>query len=697
MSFSRHAYRHAMKPPASSTSDHLWISDDLLATTFRHFANGQRRHGSCVPGPLEARRRLAKRRNTALAGIGGVEDIACLFGRNGREHMKWTDHPWQRAQLETQDLRSYAIASHEVPLPFYDHNPEPIDSHVSDNPCVTPDAEPKTKDEVWMEFLNKNDWGMEDARDFARYLKIDLQREPEYSQQIFKKLLTRSTTDLTQAIRFLDDPFLNTRGSGNYLAAVELFAKKKSTRSNRTAVLYAVTRALELGLVPTEEICLIIKTLPNIIVERNKTLGSWDQKALLKHYRAMWTAIGRCNILGYHDLEKEVTDTWLQQLLSIRGFRFAEEIIVATHSASSDDYWPSAMVMAWLKALDADCAAKCVINVTQLLTLAVREGKGRNQQLERWREFLTSLSSIEAIASSRIWLDLPLAYAEIPRKTTSPPILTDRPIYLLFGLFETTVRNTEGSFLADLMRGVQSLGIPHNNLLQLAVDLKLRKLTTKFTRRTLERLETSQTTLAEVWTKPAEYNGIRALFYGTFDRMLRRVDLTSPAMMQECLRLAREGDPKSVWSILRLLDNHIPFKICLNKAWVPIPHPDDMALVRYHPGPRDSQCPDPYIAVDLIHQLAVALSCSTQLNPSRSFHLIHWLYDYLRKHGGPVYPSLVRAMYHAGVVRFRRQGLRVSATRYEYILWIMEKFEGRAVVKELTAGPQIGRSYHGQP
>ncbi|KAJ6127053.1 hypothetical protein N7523_002665 [Penicillium sp. IBT 18751x] len=752
MSLSRHAYRHALKPPASSTSDHLWISDDLLATTFRHFANGQRRHGSCVPGPLEARRRLAKRRNTALAGIGGVEDVACLFGRNGREHMKWTDHPWQRAQLETQDLRSYAIASHEVPLPFYDHNPEPIASHVSDDPGVTPDAKSKTKDEIWTEFLDKNDWGMEDARDFARYLKIDLQREPEYSQQIFKKLLTRSTTDLTQAIRFLDDPFLNTRGSGNYLAAVELFAKKKSTRSNRTAVLYAVTRALELGLVPTEEICLIIKTLPNIIVERNKTLGSWDQKALLKHYRAMWTAIGRCNILGYHDLEKEVTDTWLQQLLSIRGFRFAEEIIVATHSSSSDDYWPSAMVMAWLKAvdspdttlpllpkitsparllsqLDADCAAKCVINVTQLLTLAVREGKGRNQQLERWREFLTSLSSIEAIASSRIWLDLPLAYTEIPPQDhiTSDVGLsiqhqiilrlwalrslsralapmynqdarsTDRPIYLLFGLFETTVRNTEGSFLADLMRGVQGLDIPHNNLLQLAVDLKLRKLTTKFTRRTLERLETSQTTLAEVWTKPAEYNGIRALFYGTFDCMLRRVDLTSPAMMQECLRLAREGDSKSVWSILRLLDNHIPFKICLNKAWVPIPHPDDMVLVRYHPGPRDSQCPDPYIAVDLIHQLAVALSCSTQLNPSRSFHLIHWLYDYLRKHGGPVYPSLVRAMYHAGVVRFRREGLRVAATRYEYILWIMEKFEGRAVVKELTAGPQIGRSYHGQP
>ena len=43
----------------------VWISDELLACTFARFC--QRRHGSCVPGPLEARRRAAKRKNTSLA------------------------------------------------------------------------------------------------------------------------------------------------------------------------------------------------------------------------------------------------------------------------------------------------------------------------------------------------------------------------------------------------------------------------------------------------------------------------------------------------------------------------------------------------------------------------------------------------------------------------------------------------------
>lgn len=96
MSFGRYAYRHAVVPSSTPFIDHVWISEELLTSTFRRFvnSNGQRRYESRVPGPLEARRRLAKRKNTALADIAGsgpLDDIACLLGRNGREHMKWSD------------------------------------------------------------------------------------------------------------------------------------------------------------------------------------------------------------------------------------------------------------------------------------------------------------------------------------------------------------------------------------------------------------------------------------------------------------------------------------------------------------------------------------------------------------------------------------------------------------------------------
>ncbi|KAJ5650572.1 uncharacterized protein N7484_004295 [Penicillium longicatenatum] len=749
MSFSRHAYRHALKPPSGPTLDHPWISDDLLAATFRRFASGQRRHGSCVPGPLEARRRLARRRNTALAGFGAsqAEDIACLFGRNGREHMKWTDHSWQRPRVNMQDLSSYAFATVETSLPFYDHNPEPINRRIPEEQVsISREENEPTKAQIFQQFLEGKDWGIEDAQDFARRLSIDLHREPEYSRQIFDRLLMRSTTDLTQVIQFLDDPFLNVWGAGNYLAAVDLFRRTKIKRSSRIAVLNAISRALELGLIASDEICMIIKALPDIIVERNKTLAAWDKKALLKHYRAMWQAIGRCSILGYGELDKKIVDAWLGELMNIGDFRFADEIIIATHGASHDVYWPSTFILTWLdkfsqdipttsvqfpvsllNRMDPDCAANCLIYVTERLA-SIEQKQNRNQRLEQWRDYLLKMTDASAIARSQTWSDLALAYiqnqsetlATLPTNSTLPiqhqillrlwilrslsramgPMYhshakaTDQSIYLLLSLYETTASQTRGTFLADLLNGIHGLNLPYNGLLLLAVDLKLRKLVTKTTRQTLEQLETSQKSLTNLWADPATYNGVRVLFHGSFEQMFNRLDLLSAETIGECLRLARVGDSKSVWSITRLLGNHTPFKLCLHKAWVPIPHPDEKVLVRYHPGPRDSMCPDPYAAVEFIHQLAVSLSCCQHLTPSRSFHLIHWLYDYLRKHGGPVYPSLVRAMYHAGVVRYRREGRRISRTQYEYIMWIIGKFEGQDVVRELHEAPQIGRSSH---
>lgn len=72
---------------------HLWISDDILSEAFDRFARvssaeRRRRHASNVPGPLEARRRLAKRRMgmTAVASNTAPPDggFGALFGFRSR-------------------------------------------------------------------------------------------------------------------------------------------------------------------------------------------------------------------------------------------------------------------------------------------------------------------------------------------------------------------------------------------------------------------------------------------------------------------------------------------------------------------------------------------------------------------------------------------------------------------------------------
>ena len=75
-------------PPSLScpSAAYIWINDDLLAQAFSRFSSRviwtAKRHGSSVPGPLEARRRLARRRMVGLANHGGapMPDFGSLFG-----------------------------------------------------------------------------------------------------------------------------------------------------------------------------------------------------------------------------------------------------------------------------------------------------------------------------------------------------------------------------------------------------------------------------------------------------------------------------------------------------------------------------------------------------------------------------------------------------------------------------------------
>jgi hypothetical protein len=111
MSVCRHACRQALQQHGPSSFDHVWISDDILARTFRRFAFGQRRHGSSIPGPLEARKRLARRKNTDLARVGGsgaAIDIGALFGANDLSRQNWGLNPSEQrfSKRDTPSMHS---------------------------------------------------------------------------------------------------------------------------------------------------------------------------------------------------------------------------------------------------------------------------------------------------------------------------------------------------------------------------------------------------------------------------------------------------------------------------------------------------------------------------------------------------------------------------------------------------------------
>ncbi|KIW24457.1 uncharacterized protein PV07_10169 [Cladophialophora immunda] len=69
----------------------VWISDALLTDTFNRFCH-HKRYGSSVPGPLEAQRRAARRKNTSLAyaSPGGISaDPSIVLGSSANKLAWW--------------------------------------------------------------------------------------------------------------------------------------------------------------------------------------------------------------------------------------------------------------------------------------------------------------------------------------------------------------------------------------------------------------------------------------------------------------------------------------------------------------------------------------------------------------------------------------------------------------------------------
>ncbi|OAL54838.1 hypothetical protein IQ07DRAFT_278206 [Pyrenochaeta sp. DS3sAY3a] len=102
------------------TPQHIWISDDLLNLAvnqfFRNACPHQKRHGSHVPGPLEARRRAAKRRMTVSANFYPQENfpppisLAALFGFRKASPPAWRYEPPSLSHRDTPfDFPSTAL------------------------------------------------------------------------------------------------------------------------------------------------------------------------------------------------------------------------------------------------------------------------------------------------------------------------------------------------------------------------------------------------------------------------------------------------------------------------------------------------------------------------------------------------------------------------------------------------------------
>jgi hypothetical protein len=97
------ACQRAVQSLQSPAPQHIWVPDEVLSLAVHRFFHStcpqQKRHGSNIPGPLEARRRAAKRRMTASAGFYPQESFptsfsfGALFSYRSKPENSWRYEP----------------------------------------------------------------------------------------------------------------------------------------------------------------------------------------------------------------------------------------------------------------------------------------------------------------------------------------------------------------------------------------------------------------------------------------------------------------------------------------------------------------------------------------------------------------------------------------------------------------------------
>ncbi len=206
--------------------DYVWISQEVLNSAIIHFSRGItfRRHVGIVPGPLEARKRAAKRRMVNLAQVGGPGEIdPSLFGdpgyAPGQKDWQWQSptapatkdaegaviHPWFIA------CRSANECTEPSSLPRWLTDFENL-AAIEDQPK---DEEEYTLHRSQYSTFIKDLEACRNLRDLHEWARTRASNLRQYSRLAFRHL-TDTGSPIPVLLEALEDTALRTLGNLNY-------------------------------------------------------------------------------------------------------------------------------------------------------------------------------------------------------------------------------------------------------------------------------------------------------------------------------------------------------------------------------------------------------------------------------------------------------------------------------------------------
>ncbi|KAK2783480.1 hypothetical protein FQN52_009600 [Onygenales sp. PD_12] len=780
MSQCRHRLYQALQQHGTARTDYVWISDDTLSDTFFRFAKHHRRHGSSVPGPLEAQKRAARRRHVDLARMGCPAppvDVGVLFGKPG-QNTQWQPigpQPWPAMPQGMAELPERAGQMCEIlmcgvePFPPYDlaQTPPPPPPPPPLNAAYPPETpEPRiTRDPTTPAInytstkvvLEKSTWQCASLDEFRTLIpNFDPTiRDPSLvSRAIFSYILEKwfrrgqRRCNVVDLHAFLDNPSLNIPGSENYLLLINHLVRRYGGEGLISAHFRFLRQAISLGLVPADEIAKILKIMPSIKTETG-TLKSSNPEKLVALYRQIWHGLQSSSVMGPQDLDRDILTSWAKDHLKLAGqlnLDQAADVILchlvlttvpdpASGNPGVADEDRRETLLTWIQShiemSHPDIALKYIMDVTTALIFSPHYNQRGSELLTTWCWVLRRLESESLLRSTYSLFNFEADSTSIASRMNNDEfhgyqryirvlqlwvvavLGSRRSAYklrayrrkrvfnsLLVRLDKEPGRARGTDILTHLHLLLQDLvvrGLPAADfVLRTAASVEFYKGQRKFQVKNnvdnyldpeLKQMFRNPTrtplTLDDVLANYFMYTRRRSSTFSVFETLARKTDIASPRFLEQIISYTDSGTvPRS--AIIHLLRHHTPLKIALSHSWrqqsPPTPRP---------PGLDPCIFPDPFASLRMLHTLALVFACSPKLSPMNSWRLTRWVYRYIVHHSGPVEPVLARALYQAGVVRFREAKMPVPVDRFRFIMDMIRNSEGGEVADGVMYAERI--------
>lgn len=287
---------------------YVWVSEDVLSETFTAFVRNHKRSGSNVPGPLEARKRAAKRRATHLAHQSATNYSPESFGLfDTQSQHEW----WQKPESKSEE---------QVPS-----SPWPFSlRHVIAGPPPPPPRAPVQESELDVLESKYGGLSVEDvgarlrdrlhqvhthtaAMGILAELSIQLSHTPDFANTILKHMIAERW-NREEIAEYLLDPWSNTAGTENHVFLLE------HAQEYAELIMWLLRRdvfaeAARLGLIAVTDIQKILLLAPKTDANIFPESATWVSFCI-----QLLDAVDDSKVLSIRDLEVDFMQRWLEEM-----------------------------------------------------------------------------------------------------------------------------------------------------------------------------------------------------------------------------------------------------------------------------------------------------------------------------------------------------------------------------------------------